>query len=649
MYLRIVVASLLFALNIAPVQSSLANVENISTEIFAAEGNVSQPKLSPDGSQMVFRQHAKGKTFLSIRSLGDGESFSKAMPKDTDLNWYRWAGNGQVLFSVSSLKQYRGQRRHIGDEFRQVEMYLIDTKTRRSRYIGLENGGPDGDNVLHLDPDGRFLLLEARESIYKYPSVFKIILATNEARQVVEEQLRVWDWVADNAGVVRMGLSYRHNTTLVFYRSSEAEKFKRIEKVKDKDVLENDKEALLHGFNIIAGSDEGFVLSNEKTGRFGLYKFNLKTRDVGEKIFDHSEYEVSRFSLAEDGATLQAAYYTDSRDRVHWFDDYFAKQQNMLNRSLPGQEVWIVSASRDKSKMIIFSTSPQDPGSFYLYEPTAKKMDRFAGVKDQIDPGKMATTTYESYTARDGTKIPTYVTIPKGRDPAKLPLIILPHGGPYGVRDNMDFNMETQFLANRGYVVMQPNFRGSGSYGEAFYELGEGQIGRSMQDDLDDGMDWLVERGIVDAKRVCIVGSSYGGYAALWGVTRNPERYRCAASFAGVTDFNKQLRFDRQFFKSRYSRKWREIIKGEDDFDLDDVSPVRMVDQLKRPILLVHGKKDSNVPYSQFTLYKDKLEDRGADAVFITYEEEGHGLVDFENRKDWLDQLDKFLAKHNPS
>ncbi|QTD54816.1 S9 family peptidase [Parasphingorhabdus cellanae] len=642
-------AILIFGLNIGLVQPSVAAVEKIPTEIFAAEGDVYQPKLSPDGSQMVYRQNSDGKSYLTIRSLSGGKSFRKQMPEDTDLNWYRWAGNDQVLFSVSSLKEYHGPRTYLGDEFRQVEMYLIDTNSGGSRFIGLEKGAPDGDNILHLDHDGRFLLLETRESIYKYPSVYKIDLATNQAEQVVKEQMKVWDWIADNEGTVRMGLSYRANSTLVFYRRTGDSPFKRIDKVKDKKVVNDEQESLLDGFNILAGSDDGYVLSNEKTGRFGLYKFNLLTREIGEKVFDHDKNDVTRFSLSDDGTALEAAYYTDSRDRIHWFDENFAGRQKILDRSLPGQEVWISSSTRDKSKMIIYSTSPQDPGSYYLYEPAAKKMDRFAGVNDRIDPTIMAETKYETYTARDGTKIPAYVTLPKGQNAAKLPLVIMPHGGPYGVRDTMDFDMEVQFLANRGYVVLQPNFRGSGSYGESFYKLGEGQMGRSMQDDLDDGMDWLVERGIVDPQRVCIVGSSYGGYAALWGATRNPERYRCAASFAGVTDFNKQLRYDRQFFKSRYSKKWRKTVEGEDDFDLDDVSPVRKVDQLRRPILLVHGKKDSRVPYSQFTLYKEKLEDRDADAVFVTYEEEGHGLKDFENRKDWLDQLEQFLEKHNPA
>ncbi len=649
MHLRLLTAILLLVLNIGLTSSAIAAVEKIPTEIFAAEGDVYRPILSPDGSQIVYRQNADGKSYLTVRSLTGGKSFRKQMPEDTDLNWYRWAGKGQVLFSVSSLKQYHGQRVYLDNEFRQIEMYLINTNNQSSRFIGLEKGAPDGDNILHLDRDGRFVLLETRESIYKYPSVYKIDLATNEAEQVVQDQRKIWDWFSDNEGVVRMGLSYRANSTLVFYRQTADQPFKRIDKVKDKDIVDNDQETLFDAFSIIAGSNEGYVLSNENTGRFGLYKFNLLTREIGEKVFGHDKNDVTRFSLSDDGTKLEAAYYTDSRDRIHWFDDYFARRQNILDRSLPGQEVWISSATRDKSKMIIYSTSPQDPGSYYLYEPAAKKMDRFAGVNDRIDPALMAKTTYEIYSARDGTNIPAYVTLPKGFKPEKLPLIILPHGGPYGVRDTMDFNMEVQFLANRGYAVLQPNFRGSGSYGESFYKLGEGQMGRSMQDDLDDGMDWLVKRGIVDPKRVCIVGSSYGGYAALWGVTRNPERYRCAASFAGVTDFEKQLRFDRQFFKSRYSKKWREIVEGEEDFDLDDVSPVRMVDQLKRPVLLVHGKKDSRVPYSQFTLYKEKLENRGAKAVFVTYEEEGHGLKDFDNRKDWLDQLEKFLTEHNPA
>ncbi len=570
------------------------------------------------------------------------------MPKDTDLSWYRWAGNQKLLFSVSSLKNYSGQRAG-NTEFRQTELYVIDIATRKTRYLGLKKAGPDGDNVIHVDRDGRFLLLSARQSVYKYPEIFRIDMDTNESELVLKEQLKVWDWIADNDGVVRVGISYRGKTVHVFYRSQDNQKFRRIGKIKANDDEEEQEQSLFDITHIISGSDSGYILSNKETGRFALYKFNFLTKEIGEKIFDHSRNDIISYSLDDDGKVLESVRYTDSRDRIKWFNPQLAKQQARLNRALPGDEVWITSKTRDNSKMIIYSTSSTDPGSYYLYEPKAKRMDRFAGINDRLDPQQLSKVSYESYTARDGTPIPSYLTVPKGKEAKNLPLIVMPHGGPFGIRDTMDYNIDVQFLANRGYAVLQPNFRGSGSYGEDYYKLGEGQIGRRMQDDLDDGVEWLVKRGLVDPARVCLVGSSYGGYAALWGVTRNPEKYRCAASFAGVTDWNKQLRYDRRFLSSRYSRKWKEQIRGEDNFDLDDVSPVRLVDQLKRPVLLVHGKKDSNVPYSQFTLYKQKLEDRNSDAVFVTYEDEGHGLSDKKNRQDWLNQLEKFLAKHNPA
>ena len=621
----------------------------VPTEIFASEGILSGLRISPDGDGLVYRQLSDGKTYLTIRSIGSGNSFSKAVPKGSELIWFRWAGSEKVLFSVSTLKQYRGKKIGLGDEFQQTELYVIDLDTKKARYVGPETIGPDGDNVLHVDPAGKFLILSAREGAWKYPAVFRVNLETGAAEKIIEERDRIWRWIADNQGVVRMGFSYRRSSTLVFYRASASEDFRRVDKIRDKDVIDDDTpEPLFDAFFIVAGSDDGYVLSDVGEGRFALYRYNMATSDIGEQIFAVPGHDISRFRVNDDG-TLQAAMYSDMRDRVKWFDPELGRFQKALEGAMKGQEVWISSYSDDRSRMVVFTTSPRDPGSFYLFEPGARRLDRFGGINDRIDPEQMATTTYETYTARDGTPIPAYVTLPIGREPKNLPLIILPHGGPYGIRDTLGYDMEVQFLANRGYAVLQPNFRGSGGYGKAFVELGEGEIGRAMQDDLDDGMDWLAGRGIIDPARVCLVGSSHGGYSALWGVTRNPERYRCAASFAGVTDLDRQIRFEGTFRKHRYSKDAREMEEGEEGFNLDDVSPATMVDQLKRPVLLVHGTDDSRVPYRQFTVYKDKLEDVGADAVFVTYEEEGHNLTDVDNRKDWLDQLEAFLAKHNPS
>lgn len=261
----------------------------------------------------------------------------------------------------------------------------------------------------------------------------------------------------------------------------------------------------------------------------------------------------------------------------------------------------------------------------------------------------LAVTKYIRYTARDGLSVPAYLTLPVGRQPGKLPLIVMPHGGPYGVRDTLDYNREVQFLANRGYAVIQPNFRGSDSYGEDYYKKGEGQIGRAMQDDLDDAVDWLAKEGIADATRVCIIGSSYGGYAALWGVIRNPERYRCAASFAGVTDFVTQLKYSKKGMESRHARKWQDIVRGDEDFKLDTVSPAKNAGKLTRPILLTHGDDDNVVPISQFNMMVAALKKAGKAAESHVYENEGHGLDEPANQKDWLERLEAFLDAHNPA
>jgi dipeptidyl aminopeptidase/acylaminoacyl peptidase len=519
-----------------------------------------------------------------------------------------------------------------------------DIPTGEIRFIGKSTEGFEGDDVLYVDPSGEWLLLSIQRTLQDWPSVFRVDLATNKMRQVVKSMADVWEWYADDKGVVRVGAGFLERKWFMVYRKTDVEGFRRIVKANY-----DDEEAALDALHFIYESDEGFVLSNERTGRFGVYRYNFAKRELGEPVYEHPVVDVSDFTVSEDGKSVKAAWYTDDRDRVIWFDPTLKQHQETIDAALPDRHAWILSRSVDDTRMLVWTGSESDPGNYYIYVPEAGMMKRIAKVNERINRKQLAPTRYVTYRARDGLDIPAYLTLPIGREPRNLPLVILPHGGPFGIRGRLAYDPEVQFLANRGYAVLQPNFRGSGGYGKAHYDKGEGQWGRRMQDDLDDGMDWLVKSGTVDPKRVCVIGASYGGYAALWGVTRNPERYRCAASFAGVTDLKRQLNYDRNFLSSSHYRSFRSKVRGDEDFDMDSVSPLKQVERLRIPVLLAHGKDDTNVPYKQSLWYAEALKKAGKAHEFYTYEDEGHGFSSAENLKHWLDPLDAFLARHNPA
>jgi dipeptidyl aminopeptidase/acylaminoacyl peptidase len=602
-----------------PPTTETAIPPRIPTSDFAVQPVLTQPKLSPDGLRLLARVSVKGKELLGIYTLANGNMKLLSMPEKGELSWY--------------------------DEAQMTRMISFDLTADAATFIGKKAEGLEGDDVLYVDPDGAFLLMQLQRTIYDWPAVFRVDLATNKMDQIVKQQDQVWEWYADNSGVVRAGIGFLDKSWFMVYRKGAADKFAKVGKARY-----DDEKAALDLLRFNRDSDLGYVFSNEKTGRFALYRYNYATRTLGDLVYESPTNDLTSVDLSEDGTAVESISLTDERSRLVWFDAEMKKHQDDIDAALKGRQNWITSKSRDKSRMLIWTGGANDPGSYYVYQPAAGQMNRLAKINEKLSPKNLAPTRYVHYKARDGLDISAYLTLPQGRPEKGLPLVIMPHGGPFDVRDELTFDPEVQLLANRGYAVLQPNFRGSGGYGKAFYEKGEGQWGRAMQDDLDDGMDWLVKQGTVDAKRVCIVGSSYGGYAALWGVTRNPERYRCAASFAGISDLKRQLRYQTCFLVSeRYRKDWRNTVKGQENTNLDALSPLKLVAGLTRPVLLAHGDEDERVPYKQSSLYAEALKKAGKSHEFYTYKGEGHGFDDSANFKDWMDRLDAFLAKHNPS
>jgi dipeptidyl aminopeptidase/acylaminoacyl peptidase len=478
----------------------------IPTAELARLPDISDAILSPDGKRFVFRGRSNGREMVAYRQVDDDKVASFDIPEKVDLNWFRWAGNDRLLVSIGRNVPY------FGNEARQTFLILYDLSTRTPKVIRRDGQGLEGDDVLFVDPAGAYLLLSIQRSIYDYPSVFSVSLPDGKMTEVVREKAPVWEWYADDAGIVRAGVGWMSRRLKFYYRRSEADKFALIGAIKP-----GDEDAYFDIAKVVTGSDDGYVLSDKETGRQALYKFNYRTREIGERVYGSDLYDIDDYWLNSDGTALEGVSYTDDRNRIEWFDPDAKKLQRQLDRAIPNLHAWVTSRSQDNKHMLILATAPDDPGVYYYLDRNTQQMAPVAIRQNSLPPDRLAVTKAVSYAARDGTRIPAYLTLPKGREAKGLPLIILPHGGPYGIRDRLQYDAEVQFFANRGYAVLQPNYRGSGGYGTAFGDAGIGQIGRTMQDDLDDGMDCRRGPGLVIK-------------AAMAAIV---ERYR-RRSFAGV-------------------------------------------------------------------------------------------------------------------
>ena len=300
------------------------------------------------------------------------------------------------------------------------------------------------------------------------------------------------------------------------------------------------------------------------------------------------------------------------------------------------------------TRILIWSSAADDPALLCLRSRGAA--DRaFASPYPQLADRSFATVRPISFRARDGTEVPGYLTLPPGRAERGLPLILMPHGGPFA-RASWEFDPWVQFLASRGYAVLQANFRGSTGFGRAYVERGFGQWGSGMVDDLEDGVDWLTGQGMIAARRACVMGASYAAYVAMWAPTPHPDRYPSATTFAGISDLRAMLLYDnREFAAPRYSREWRRRVEGEERTDLAAISPLRQAERVRVPVLIAHGARDRNVPVAQSRNLVRALTRPGTPMESVFYPEAGHGFTRPQDSADFLRRVEAFLARHNPA
>ncbi|MBN8279335.1 MAG: S9 family peptidase [Gammaproteobacteria bacterium] len=609
----------------------------LPVEAFGKLPFMEHPVLSPDGNRVAAELNANGTSVLGILDLRAKAPPTLIPTGDNVILWTRWAGNSRLLIGFNrEVKTVYGWG-HIS------QVMLYDLAKRDMKVLALKGQAPNGDDVIHVADDGSFILMSVARNLDSFPEVFRVDLDTAKWTNVVPQREFIGLWLADADGVVRASAGVQYRQLKWLYRSSATEEFATVGRV-DLDVEEFEVPQIL----LRRRGEGAYALATSPEGRQALYEFDLKSFKPGKLVFAHPTADVTDARLNPEGTAVEAAFYADDRDRVEWLDGRMKAVQAEIDEALPGRQNRLAGASRDRTRFVVFTTTASDPGYYYFYDHGSGVLSRLGLRYEALKDATLAPVKSVSYRSHDGLTIPAYLTLPAGRAPRGLPLIVVPHGGPFA-RDVWEFDPWVQFLANRGYAVLQPNYRGSTGYGREFIQKGFGQFGTGMMEDINAGVRWLVADGVADPARVCIMGGSFGGYAALWGAITAPDLYRCAISFAGVTDFEDMMTYDREYLLPVTYKWMKNRLDGTGDQDLKAISPTDQAERLTRPVLLVHGEEDRTVPIEQSIKLAHALKRLDKTFEFVRMEDVRHGFATDAQHTAFLTKVDDFLARYNPA
>lgn len=391
-----------------------------------------------------------------------------------------------------------------------------------------------------------------------------------------------------------------------------------------------------------------YALSNIGRNTTAVVEFDLENGTEKEMLYVNEQYDVTGLDYSRKRKVLTSATYEGARQAFYFFDESTKEMHNNINLSLDDDyDVFVLASTKMEDKFMYVTESDKSGTIYYIYDDSTKKNELVADTQPWIKPENMATMKPIQYTSRDGLTINGYLTLPNGIEPKNLPVVINPHGGPWA-RDRWGFNPEIQFMANRGYAVLQMNFRGSTGFGKDFWMKSFKQWGLTMQDDITDGVNYLIDQGIADPERIAIYGASYGGYATLAGVTSTPDLYAAGIDYVGVSNMFTFMNTIPPYWKPYLSMMYEMVGNPSDETDslvLRSVSPVYNADQIKVPMLIAQGAKDPRVNIDESDQIVEALKNNMVEVEYIVKENEGHGFSNEENRFEFYAAMEKFLDK----
>jgi len=586
-------------------------------------------RLSPDGTYLGWLAPWERRLNVHVRDLRTGQErrVTNATARDI-LAWF-WASDDRLVYAQDSG----------GDENYRLHAVKADGSGAidLTPFEGVKSGLVDD-----LEDEPNYVLFQMNRRDARVFDAYRANVATGDIQLVAENPGNVRSWVTDWSGRIRAAVANDGVSTSLLYRETEEAPWQTIAR--------QDFREKLSPLRFTFDNRRLFVGSNVGRDRTALFEYDPAATAYGPLIFEHSEVDVTALEVSRRRRLVTAVTYETDRPKWHFLDEERRSQQTYLDAELPGRLNQLRSHSRDENRWIVHSHSDRIQGRYYLLtwedRGARRALTPLFDASPWLRADDLSETQPIAFTTRDGLTIHGYLTVPAGCQARHLPLVLNPHGGPW-YRDSWGFNPEVQFLANRGAAVLQVNYRGSTGYGKAFWKASFGEWGLAMQDDLTDAVHWAVSRGIADPARVAIYGGSYGGYATLAGITKEPNLFSCAVSYCGVSNIFT--------FLAAFPPYWEPLramvheMVGDPDRDAERLratSPLFHVNRIRCPLLVAQGANDPRVRKGESDQMVAALRERGLDVEYLVKDNEGHGFQNEENQFEFYRAMERFLARH---
>ncbi|MEO8066068.1 MAG: S9 family peptidase [Flavobacteriales bacterium] len=585
-------------------------------------------RISPDGQYISYRAPWHNRMNIFVQKVGGGKATQVTTDTIRDVGGYFWKGD-RLVYS----RDINGNENFI------VFSASMDGKDVKA-LTPLDSVRAGVLDDLHDVPGMEQSVMVQMNK--RNPQVFDpyvVNVVTGEIKSMYDNKENYESWITDHAGVIRMATRTDGVNQVYYYRANASEPF---------------AEYMTTGFKdswapqMFTFDNKNLIVNHNLGGRdkTAIVEWDLAAKKETRLIHENAEYDMGGVDWSRKRKVLTMVTWTGAKSERFFLDKETEALYAKMAPNFKGYEYVVYGEDDSETKMLVWAGNDRNPGKYYFYDANTGKLELLATACPWLPEEELATMQPITYTSRDGLTIHGYLTLPKGREAKNLPVVVNPHGGPWA-RDDWGYNNEVQFLANRGYAVLQMNFRGSTGYGRAFWEKSFKQWGLTMQNDITDGVNWLIKEGVADPKRVAIYGGSYGGYATLAGITYTPDLYACAVDYVGVSNLFTFMKTVPPYWEP-FKKMMYEMV-GDPQLDslaMRQSSPVYFMNNVKCPLFIAQGANDPRVNKDESDQVVAALKKRGVAVEYMVKDNEGHGFHNEENRFDFYGAMDGFLDKH---